>query len=108
MIKTKSILLTIAAIIVLLVVIYNSNVLEGFSGDKRSEKEKETIMIVFTSVFGAIALGVAFMAFSNPLTIESKYSKLQGSDKPPDPSQSYYNRAKEALDSFTSFFKRQR
>jgi len=108
MIKTKSILLTIAAIIVLLVVIYNSNVLEGFSGDKRSEKEKETIMIVFTSVFGAIALGVAFMAFSNPLTIESKYSKLQGSDKPPDPSQSYYNRIKETLDSFTSFFKRQR
>lgn len=85
MIKTKTTLLKIAAFIVLLVLIYNANVLEGFSGDKRSEKEKETIMIVFTSVFGAIALGVALMAFSSPLTITPNFTKLKDSEKPPRP-----------------------
>jgi hypothetical protein len=75
----KKELLAIIAILITIIVFFNHaqsvNGLEGFYGDKRSKKEKETIMIVFTSIFGAICIGVAIMAIVSPLTISPEYYK---------------------------------
>jgi len=35
--------------------------------------EKKITTIVFSSIFGALFLGVALMALSNPLSIDNKY-----------------------------------
>lgn len=74
-------LIIFVIIFFLLSILYNTVTLEGF--DMRKElndvqieakaNEKKITTIVFSSIFGALFLGVALMALSNPLKIDDKY-----------------------------------
>jgi len=91
-------LIIFVIIFFLLSILYNTVTLEGF--DMRKElndvqieakaNEKKITTIVFSSIFGALFLGVALMALSNPLKIDEEYKKLKDEVQSSGTEQSYY------------------
>ena len=96
----------------LLSILYNTITLEGFDmrkelNDVQIEKkvnDKKITTIVFSSIFGAIAFGVAIMALSSPLKIDDEYKKIKSERQSSGTEQSYYKTIMETIRNYVPGF----